>query len=220
MIRTKVRVSPYKGVLTMLILCMLPLLLNATTHTLRNDLLKLEAVQLIDDMGKELQNKTGINAYVIATNEHFPQSYNLVEHCKQYEANISKPYVLFIFAPYATITKKSESKGRVGIIPSSDAVRAMYDYDDVRDAGINIVAIKDSNTDEDKFNIGILQAYSELADNIAASKGIKLEKTIPNEMGTMVNILRVLVYSGTLILLWIFVFRPLWMRMKNGRAEE
>jgi hypothetical protein len=80
------------------------------------------------------------------------------------------------------------------------------------------VAIKDSNTQEDKFNIAILQTYSELADNIATAKGIKLEKTIPDEMGTMVSILRVLVYSGTLILLWIFIFRPLWIRMKNGRA--
>lgn len=199
-----------------LLALMLPFLLNAT-HVLRDDLLKLEAKQLIDEMGDELQTKTGVYAYVIATNEHFPERYNLVEYSKQYEAKLSKPYVLFIFAPYATITKKSEARGRVGIIPSSDSVRSLYNYDDVRDAGINIVAIKDSNTQEDKFNIGILQAYSELADGIASSKGIKLEKTIPDEMGVMVTILRVLVYTGTLILLWIFVLRPLWTRMRNGK---
>lgn len=199
-----------------LLALMLPLLLNAT-HILRNDLLKLEAEQLINEMGEELQIKTGVHAYVIATNEHFPERYNLVEYSKQYEANMSKPYVLFIFAPYATITNKSETRGRVGIIPSSDSIRSLYNYDDVRDAGINIVAIKDSNTEEDKFNIGILQAYSELADGIASSKGIKLEKTIPDEMGVMVTVLRVLVYTGTLILLWIFVFRSLWMRMRNGK---
>ena len=212
MTKAKVRAS----LLAVLALWMLPLLLNAT-QLLRNDLLKLEAVQLINEMGEELQVKTGINAYVIATNEHFPERYNLVEHSKQYEAKLSKPYVLFIFAPYATITKKSEARGRVGIIPSSDSIRAMYNYDDVRDAGINIVAIKDSNSDEDKFNIGILQAYSVLADNIAASKGIKLEKTIPDEMGTMVTILRILIYIGTAILLWIFVFRSLWIRMRHGK---
>lgn len=199
-----------------LALWMLPLLLNAT-HLLRNDLLKLEAVKLIDTMGTELQRKTGIHAYVIATHEHFPQRFNLVEYTKQYEANITKPYVLFIFAPYATITKKSGARGRVGIVPSSANIRTLYDYDEVRDAGINIVAMKDSNTPEDKFNIGILQAYSVLADNIAAAKGVKLEKTIPDEMGVMVTILRVLVYTGTLILLWIFVFRPIWIRMKNGK---
>jgi len=210
--KAKVRAS----LLAVLALWMLPLLLNAT-QLLRNDLLKLEAVQLINEMGEELQAKTGINAYVIATNEHFPERYNLVEYSKQYEAKLSKPYVLFIFAPYATITKKSETRGRVGIIPSSDNVRSFYDYDDVRDAGIEIVAIKDSNTQEDKFNIGVLQAYSVLADNIAVSKGVKLEKTIPDEMGLMVTVLRVFVYTGTLILLWIFVFRSLWIRMRNGK---
>jgi hypothetical protein len=193
----------------------LPLLLNAT-HILRNDLLKIEAVQLIEIMGTELREKTGVHAYLIATNEHFPERYNLVAHIKQYEANISKPYVLFIFAPYATITKKSEARGRIGIIPSSDSVRAMYNYDDVRDAGVNIVAIKDSNTPEDKYNIGILQAYSELADNIAASKDITLENTIRDEMGTMVMILRILIYSGTAMLLWLFILRPFYMRMKHG----
>jgi len=201
--------------LAILALATLPLLLNAT-QLLRNDLLKIEAVQLIDKMGEELQLKTGINAYAIATNEHFPERFNLVAYSKQYEANLSKPYVLFIFAPYATITKKSEVRGRVGIIPSSDYVRSMYDYDDVRDASVNIVAIKDSNTDEDKFNIAVLQGYSVLADNLADAKGVKLENTIPDEMGTMVLILRILVYSGTAILLWIFVFRPIWMRRKNG----
>jgi len=193
----------------------LPLLLNAT-FTLKNDLLKLEAVQIIENIGTELQTKTGIHAYVIATNEHFPERYNLVEDTKKYEENMSKPYVLFIFAPYATITKKSKARGRMGLIPSSDSVRSLYDYDNVRDAGINIVAIKDSNTKEDKYNIGVLQAYSELADNIAASKDITLENTIPDEMGTMVMILRILIYSGTAMLLWLFILRPFYMRMKHG----
>lgn len=212
MIKAKVGAS----LLAALALWMLPLLLNAT-QLLRNDLLKSEAVKLIDTMGKELQSKTGVNAYVIATNEHFPERYNLVKYSKQYEAKLSKPYVLFIFAPYATITKKSGERGRVGIIPSSHSVKAMYNYNDVRDAGINIVSIKDSNTNEDKFNIGILQAYSVLADNIASSKGIALENTIPDEMGTIVTILRIIVYTGTALLLWIFLLKPFWIRMKRGK---
>lgn len=208
MIRAIVRVA--------LLTAVLPLLLNAS-YILRNDLLKIEAEQLINEMGEELQRKTGVYAYVIATNEHFQERYNLVEYAKQYEVRMSKPYVLFIFAPYATITEKSGARGRVGIIPSSDSVKSLYNYDDVRDAGIDIVAIKDSNTEEDKFNIGILQSYSELADGIASSKGLKLEKTIPDEMGVMVTVLRVLVYTGALILLWIFVFRSLWRRMRNAK---
>jgi len=214
--KVKLRASLYKGLFAILSLWMFPLLLNAT-QLLKNDLLKIEAVELIDKMGEELYAKTAVNGYVIATNEHFSEGFNLVEYSKKYKAKLNKPYVLFIFAPYATITKKSDMRGRVGIIPSSDGVRALYDYDDVRDAGINIVAIKDSNTDEDKYNIAVLQSYSELADNIAKSKGITLENTIDDEMGTMISILRVLIYSGTLILLWLFILRPFWIRRKGGK---
>jgi len=199
-----------------LLALLLPLLLSAT-HLLKNDLLNIEASKLIDEMGDELFLKTGINAYVIATNEHFPQRYNLVAYSKKYDANMSKPYVLFIFAPYATIIKDADTRGRVGIIPSSKEVKNLYHYDDVRDAAIDVVAVKDSNTDEDKFNIGIVQGYSELADNIAASKGIKLEKTIPNDTAAVLNILRVLVYFGSIIVLWIFIVRPLVMRIKHGK---
>ena len=199
-----------------LLALLLPLLLNAT-HILKNDLLNIKASKLIDEMGDELFTKTGVNAYVMATNEHFPERFNLVAYSKKYDVNMSKPYVLFIFAPYATILKGAETKGRVGIIPSSQELKKSYHYDNVRDAAIDVVAMKDSNTNEAKFNIGIVQGYSELADNIAASKGIKLEKTIPNDTGTVLTVLRVLVYLGSIIVLWIFIFRPLFMRKKNGK---
>jgi hypothetical protein len=194
----------------------LPLILHAD-HFLRNDLLNLKAAKLVNEMGDELEAKTGIHAYVIATNEHFPERFNLVTYTQHYEANMTKPYVVLIFAPFATITEKSGERGRIGIIPSSGQVRAMYDHGDVVDAGVDIVAMKDSNKFEDKVNIGVVQAYSELADEIAASKGVKLTKTIPNEMKPMITVLKVLIYTGSLILLWIFILRPLFMRMKHGR---
>ena len=128
-----------------LLALLLPLFLNAT-HILHNNILKPEASKMIEEMGSELLSKTGINAYVIATNEPFPERYNLVEYSKKYERSMSKPYVLFVFAPYAVITAGSEQKGRVGFIASSEEVKKLYDYDEVRDAAIDIVAVKD-NTD-------------------------------------------------------------------------
>jgi len=218
--KATLRAELRKGVFAILALYLLPLLLHASqlsTHLIRNDLVNLEASKLIDTIGQELQEKTGIHAYIIATNEHFPERFNLVEYSKQYEAKLSKPYVLFIFAPYATILAKAKERGRIGIIPSSADVKKMYDYDKVRNAAIEVVALKDSNTDEAKFNVGIVQAYSELADELAQAKGIKLANTIPNEMGLMLTILRVLVYAGTLIVLWIFILRPMWLKMKSRK---
>jgi len=199
-----------------LLALVLPLLLNAT-HILKDDILKIEASQLINEMGDELFSKTGINGYVIATNEHFPVGFNLVEYSKKYEKSMSKPYVLFIFAPQARITEELETKGRVGLIPSSDQVRSLYDYNTVRDAAVDVVSSKDSNSDEDKHNIGVIQAFSELAEGIAESKGIELTKTIPNETRYMVWGLSIFVYIGSLLVLWMFVLRPLYMRIKNGK---
>jgi len=199
-----------------LLALLLPLLLNAT-HILKNDLLNPEASKLIEEMGNELISKTGVNGYVVATNENFIEKFNLVEYSKKYEANVSKPYVMLIFAPNAIITAKSETKGRVALIPSSEDLRELYDKSDVMDATIDVVAVQDKNTKEDKYNIGIVQGFSELADQIADSKNVEMTTTLPNETKIIITVLRVVVIIGALLIFWMFMFRPLYLRIKNGK---
>jgi hypothetical protein len=205
-----------KAILRFILIALFPLLLNASHSILKNDILKQEVSQRIETMGKELVDKTGFHAYVIATNEHFPVGFNLVEYTKKYESKLDKPYVIFVFAPFAKITQKTQSTGRVGIIPSSKTFAKHYDYEGVRDAGLDVISVKDKNTIEDKHNIGVLQAFSELADNLASSKNVELESTLPNDTGNMVFVLKILIYFGSLLVLWIFILRPLIMRIKNG----
>ena len=199
-----------------LLALLLPLLLNAT-HILKDDILKPEASKLIEEIANELVSKTGINGYVVATNENFLQGFNLVEYSKKYEANVSKPYVMLIFAPNAIITAKSETRGRVALLPSSKDLTELYDKADVIDATIDVVAVKDKNTNEDKYNIGVYQGFSELADQIADSKNIEMTTTIPNETRYIIKILQIIVIIGALLVFWMFMFRPLYMRIKNGK---
>jgi hypothetical protein len=199
-----------------LLALLLPLLLNAT-HILKNDLLNPEASKLIEEMGNELVSKTGINGYVIATNENFVEKFNLVEYSKKYEANVSKPYVMLIFAPNAVITAKAETTGRVALITSSKELAKLYDKSDVMDATIDVVAVQDKNTKEDKYNIGIVQGFSELADQIASSKNVEMTTTLPNETKIIITVLRVIVIIGALLIFWMFFFRPIYMRIKNGK---
>lgn len=202
-----------------LLAMLLPLLLNAS-HFIKNDLINPEASKIIEDIGDELSSKTGIFAYVIATNDNLPVGFNMVAYSKKFDGNISKPYVLLIFAPNAMITAKSEDRGRVGLIPSSDEIRALYDVGDVKDATIDVVAAKDSNTKQDKYNIGVVQGYSELADQIADARGVEMTKTIPNETRIIVSILQVLVIFGSILVLWIFMIRPIVMRIKHGKHKQ
>jgi len=199
-----------------LLAVLLPLLLNAT-YFIKNDLIAPDASAKIEEMGNELSAKTGIHAYMIATNEHFPAGFNLVEYSRRYEQNASRPYVLLIFAPYALITEKSEQRGRVGLIPSSKELSDLYDRSDVFDATIDVVAARDKNSPKDKFTIGVLQGYSELADQIAKAKGVELKTTIPNETKTIIGALQYLVIFGSILVLWIIVIRPIVMRIKRGK---
>ena len=201
-----------------LLALLLPLLLNAA-HILKDDLLRPEASKLIEQMGDELFSKTGINEYVVATNENFPERFNLVIYSKKYEANTSKPFVMLIFAPNAIITQKSGQKGRVGLIPSSKELAGLYDKSDVMDATIDVIAAKDKNSIEDKHNIGVVQGFSELADQIAESKNVELTTTIPNETRYIIKFLQVIVIIGALLVFWMFLFRPLFMRIKNGKKK-
>ena len=199
-----------------LLALLLPLLLNAT-HILKDDILKPEASKLIEQMADELLSKTAINGYVVATNENFPEKFNLVAYSKKYEANLSKPYVMLIFAPNAVITEKSRTKGRVALIPSSKELALLYDKSDVMDATIDVIAAKDKNSIEDKYNIGVVQGFSELADQIADSKNVEMTTTLPNETRYIIMVLKVIVIIGALLVFWMFIFRPIFMRIKNGK---
>jgi len=201
-----------------LLALLLPLLLNAT-HILKDDILKPEAATLIESMADELLLKTGINGYVVATNENFPERFNLVAYSRTYEANMSKPYVMLIFAPNAVVTLKSKAKGRVAIIPSEKALTDLYDKGDVEDATIDVIAVRDKNKVEDKYNIGVVQGFSELADQIAASKNIEMTTTLPNETRLVVGILKAVVLTGAALIFWMFFIRPIYMRIKNGKEK-
>jgi hypothetical protein len=201
-----------------LLALLLPLLLNAT-HILRDDLLNPKAAKMVEDMSEELSQKVGIDIYVIATNERFEPRFNLVEYSKKYDSNKTKQNVTFIFAPNAKLTQNSEQRGRIAFIPSSDDIAKLYDKSTVMSAAIDIVATKDKNSDEDKYNIAIVQAVSELADEIAKAKGVKLTKTIPNETNKFIGYVKIPVYIGSLIVLWLFMFRPLFMRIRHGKQD-
>jgi ATP-dependent Zn protease len=196
---------------------LLPLLLNASSSfVLKDDSLKPEATEIIDKIGNELFTKAKVNAYVLATNEAFPIGFNLVEYSQKFTDKMEVPFVLYIFAPNALITQKSKSTGRVGLISSSDDIKTLYDYDDVRDAGLDIIAVKDKNSISDKHNIGVVQAYSELADQIAEAKNIKMSTTIPNDTRWLISIIRIILLIGLALVTWIYLIRPIMNKRKRS----
>ena len=192
-----------------------PLTIHAS-YIIKNDTLhNPKAIKLIEKMGDELVEKTGIHAYILTTNKAFQIGANLVEYSQQFKSKMQEPYVLYLFAPNAEITEKTEITGRVGIIPSSPELKKLYDYDDVRDAGLDVITVKDKNSIDDKYTIGLVQAYSELADDIAEAKGVKMTTTMKNDTRMFIDIFKVILYIGLAFIIWIYWIRPVVMRIKS-----
>jgi len=180
-----------------------------SNNILKDDFITYKASVLIDDISNESKDKLGINIYTISSNEMLKPRSNLFEYLKSYENNISKPYVVVLFIP--------RSK-RVGVIASSPELAKMYNSNEVKSAMIGVVASMDKNSLEDKYNIALVQGVSELADQIAKFKNIKMEKTIPNDTKEIISIFQYIVYAGTLVVLWIFLVQPFIRRRKSGES--
>lgn len=193
------------------------LFLNANSNILQHDnLLKHEVVTIINNIYKELKLKTGIDGYIIATTEHLPVGFNFKNYSQKID-NLSDSYVAFVFAPNAKIVSGMDQLGRVGLISSGDHVSRLYNDKEVKQAAIGVLSLNDKNSDEDRYNIAILQAFSELSDQIASSHNVELDNTIPNDTQTMVLILRVFVYFGSIFVFWIFIGRPIYRRFMSEK---
>ncbi|MDD5360172.1 MAG: hypothetical protein PHI02_07870 [Sulfurovaceae bacterium] len=191
---------------------LLVLLLTSTifANPIINDVfLNEKAKKIITDISTELKSKTGINTYLYTTNDNVDRGVSMYDYARKFDSNLSKPYIILIFAP---------NNKRIGIIPSSENLKSMYNESDVKNNAIDVLKDEnDGNKIEDKYNIAIVQSFSELSDEVAKSKGIELNSVLPNESHYMVNILRAIIYIGALFVFWIFVGRGIYQRFKNGR---
>jgi|WetSurMetagenome_2_1015567.scaffolds.fasta_scaffold299569_2 hypothetical protein len=191
---------------------LLVLLLTSTifANPIINDVfLNEKAKKIIMDISTELKSKTGINTYLYTTNDNIDRGVSMYDYARKFDSNLSKPYIILIFAP---------NNKRIGIISSSDDLKSLYNESEVKNNAIDVLKDEnDGNKLEDKYNIAIVQSFSELSDEVAKSKGIKLSSVLPNDSHIVVNVIRALIYIGSLFVLWIFVGRGIYQRFKNGR---
>jgi hypothetical protein len=182
-----------------LLLLLLSLFLNA--KFLFNDhLISPKAADYIEKMGSELFQKTAINAYLITSHDTLQRGVSVNEFLQRYESNLSKPYVAIVFLP---------NSKRIHVVASSKELLNALDKDKILDYAIKIIASKDSNSLQSKYDVGLVQAYSELADEVAAFKGVTLESTIKEEGKWFINFLNIIILIGSLIVIWIFFVSPI-----------
>jgi len=177
---------------------------------INDHLISPKAGEVIETIGSELQQKTGIYAYVIASNDHLAKRANLYEYVKKYTKALSEPWVALLFLP---------NDKRLGILVSDPKMKGWYDSGEVKKYAIDILRSADSNSLQSKYDVAMVQAYSELADELAAHRGVTLKHTIKNEGQWIIKIISWMVYLGAVLVFWVYFGRPIYMRIRYGKRK-
>ena len=192
-------------------LLMLFAMLFLQAKTLFNDqIISPKASNLIETIGNELSEKTGIHAYVVATVDRLGRGMSLYKALEKYRTQMSTPYVVLFFAP---------NSKRIGVLTSDKSLKDYYDKDRVIDYAIGIIGAEDKNSEQSKYDVGIVQAFSELADEIAEHKGVTLKHTIKSSGGWIITAITWAVYLGALLVFWVYFGRPIYQRIRYGKQQ-
>jgi len=191
-----------------LALLMLSLFLNfLNAKYLFNDhLVSPKASDYIEKMGSELKEKTSVNAYLFTTNDKIKRGVSVYDFIKRYKDSVSEPYVGIVFAP---------NSQRIHVVASSKELLSKLDKGEILDSAIDVFAVKDSNTKQSKFDLGLVQAYSELADQVAKTKSVKLDSTIKAGGGWVLKIVNSLILVGSLIVIWLYFIAPYFRKKRK-----
>jgi len=184
------------------------LLLSIITSakSLYNDhLVAPKAADYIEKMGSELKNKTGINGYLIVTNKKIKRGVSVYDFIKSYK-DLKEPFVAIVFAP---------NSQRIHLISIPKEFKKSLDESKILDNAIDIIISKDSNSQQSKYDVGLVQAFSEMADEIAKTKGVSLQSTIKDGGGWILKIVNTLIILGSIVVIWFYFIKP----MINKRRE-
>jgi hypothetical protein len=187
---------------------LLPFALQAKYVAVNELALNGKAIEKIASMGSELEEKTGVIAQVIATSDTIGRGRSLYDYAA--DAVTPDPNKLVLI-----VAPKSK---RIGVVAFDKTLEEGLDKDSIYDYTIGVIATKDDENTIEKYNVGIVQGYSELADQIAEKNNIQLNNTIANDTTNTIDILRVIVYAGTAVILYAMLIRPILNRKKRTKG--
>jgi hypothetical protein len=179
----------------------MPYFLSAN-FLINDHLVSPKAADFIEKIGVELKNKTAINGYLITTNKKIDRGVSVYDFIKGYKG-LEEPYVAIVFAP---------NSKRIHLIAKPKELLNKLDKGEILDYAIKVIASKDSNSLQSKYDVGLVQAYSEMADEVAKTKGVKLKSTIKNGGGWVLKIVNTLIIIGSIIVIWFFFVRPIFTK--------
>lgn len=203
--------------------------------------------QQIEDIGKELYAKTGISLYLVMIRE-LEENQSIADYEVALSSELRKPFVMLSFVEmqkkvdilargthrdettslYNSFDKKqilSPSATFIGAVVS--AVMFARSWDDFKEIfgnyGGTILPVlgekaKGKNIVE-KYSVAMYNGYTDIADQIAETKGINLSSSAGSGSKVFINLLRLVFYGIILYSLIIFIRNKMKRRKAGNEAE-
>jgi hypothetical protein len=177
------------------------------------ELIDPRTIQKIDEMGRELFEKTGVNVYIYTKKSYLgnkevkdkKERYLII---KAYEENI----LTKVKSPYVLISVAVDDM-HINLFNSKD-LNNIIDKDEILDRSIiPILVSKDKNSVNSKVSVALLNGYGEIVDRVAMKlKGIKLDSSIESGASAFKNFWRYFMYF--LVLTGLFAY---FYAMRKGK---
>jgi hypothetical protein len=188
----------------------------------------------VEELGAELYEKTGISLRLLMLKE-LPHGMKMAEYEKEVMKDFDTPTILLTFSEmdskvdilaYPTSLYEYFDKKQV-LSPISSPVQAFViallnmDFSDMSSGGtiLPLLAQKAKKGEVlGKYSGSMFNGYADIAEQIAASKGIELEHAVGNANQTSIFIVKTLFYGIILIGIYMYIKRKLYLRRqkKNG----
>jgi len=178
------------------------------------ELIDPRTIQKIDEMGKELFEKTGVNVYIYTKKSYLnkevkdkKEKYTLI---KEYEESI----LTKVKNPYVLISVAVDNM-HINMFNSED-LNKVVDKDRILDRAIvPILVSKDKNSIYSKLSVALLNGYGEIVDIVAMElKGIKLDSSIESGASAFKEFWRYFMYFLVITGLVVYIYA-----MRRGRKQ-
>lgn len=125
-------------------------------------------------------------------------THGIVEYEKNISASLKAPYVLVVF---------SAKEQKVDMTVSDDLQKIVNKNEILNTYIIPILVAGDKNSVDAKYSAAMLNGVAEIADEIAASRGVKLDSSIGSDSRNFMQGLRALFYGIIVVSLGIYFYR-------------
>lgn len=172
---------------------------------IKNDSIVLEkAAVKIEEMSKELHDKTGISALLSAMYK-LPEGEGITQVGKKLAKDLKAPYALVVI---------SASDKQVDLLLSKD-LEGTIDKDEILDTYIIklLVSYNKKITQTQKYSAALLNGMAELTDRLAETKGLVLDSSIGNESKNTIDVIAMIV--KVMIAITILAVFRLWYYRKG-----